>query len=150
MFSSAKFTRTRQGIEIKANALAIAMKRKEEYLGARVPKELKQKVIARASELRIPVSILIRNVLEEAFGGKGLEKEINSSRVGAYIKKDSSGTASANKFPMVLGWEDIRLNRSTVCTGCGKSLEPGSYVTLGIAAPGEERILLCDICKESL
>ena len=150
MFTSEKFTRARQGMEVKAKALAIAMKRKEEYLGARVPKELKERVIARASELRIPVSNLIRNVLEEAFGGQGLEKEISNSRLSTYIKKNSLGIASANRFPMVLGWEDIRLNRSTVCTGCGKNLEPGSYVILGIAAPGEERILLCDICKESL
>lgn len=148
MFTSTKFTRTRR--EMGSKALAVALKRKEEYLGARVPKELKEKVISRAEELKIPVSILIRNVLEEAFGEKVLSKQIGSSGKDTFPQRNRSSDVGENKFPMVLGWEDIRLNRSTVCTGCGKALEPGSYVTLGIAAPGEERILLCDICKESL
>ena len=52
---------------MRDKARATAMKRKEEYLGARVPRELRSKVIARAAELGIPVSILIRNILEQAF-----------------------------------------------------------------------------------
>jgi hypothetical protein len=148
MFTSEKFARSRQGIGAKVHA--IAMKRKEEYLGARVPKLLKKKVITRAEELGIPVSILIRNVLEDAFGEKETAQKSGPSGIGAYIQKNGPDATGTNKFPMVLGWEDIRLNRSTVCAGCGKSLEPGSYVTLGIAASGEERVLLCAICKESL
>ena len=150
MYTSEKYTRSRQGVEAKTKALAIAMKRKEEYLGARVPKELKKRVIARAAELGIPVSILIRNTLEEAFSGKGMEGEISTPRLGAYIHKDDTGVTAENKFPTVLGWEDIRLNRPATCESCGRALETGSHVTLGIAALGEERIILCDICKESL
>ena len=150
MYTSAKYTRTRQGVEAKTKALAIAMKRKEEYLGARVPKELKNRVITRAAELGIPVSILIRNTLEEAFGGKGLEVKVSNHQFGAFIHKNDSGAIAANKFPTVLGWEDIRLNRPATCVCCGEALEAGSHVTLGIAALGEERIILCDICKESL
>lgn len=150
MYTSAKYTRSRQGEEAKNKALAIALKRKEEYLGARVPKELKKRVITRAAELGIPVSILIRNTLEEAFSGKDLEGGISQPRVGAYIHKDDSGDVSANRFPTILGWEDIRLNRPSACSCCGEALEAGSQVTLGIAALGEERIILCDVCKESL
>lgn len=137
-------------MEAKTKALAIAIKRKEEYLGARVPKELKKRVITRAAELGIPVSILIRNTLEEAFSGKDMEGEFSKPRGDAYVLKDDSSVVAANRFPTVLGWEDMRLNRPTACSCCGKALEAGSYVTLGIAALGEERIILCDICKESL
>ena len=150
MFTSTKFARTRQGMKVKTKALAIAMKRKEDYLGARVPKELKERVITRAEELGIPVSTLIRNVLEEAFDGGGGESGGSNSPKRVYLQNINSSMVAANRFPMVLGWDDIRLNRAMECSGCGKGLEPGSYVTLGIAAPGEERILLCDICKESL
>lgn len=150
MYTSTKFARARRGTEVKAKVLAIAMKRKEEYLGARVPKELKERVIVSAEELGIPVSILIRNILEEAFSRKGLKRGVINSRADTDIHKYGKGMPTTNKYPMVLGWEDIRLNRTTACTGCGKNLEPGSYVTLGIAGPGEERIIFCDLCKESL
>jgi len=148
MFTSIKYARTRQGAEAKSKAMAVALKRKEEYLGARVPKELKKRVIARAEELGIPVSILIRNTLADAFGGMVDEGGASISQADAYV--DDSSVIKANKFPMVLGWEEIRLNRSAACACCGKALGPGSYVTLGIAAHGEERIILCDVCKGSL
>src|SRR3569832_2340392 len=53
--------------EVRDQAMAMAMKRKEEYLGARVPRWLKDKVIERARDTGVPVSILIRNILEEVF-----------------------------------------------------------------------------------
>ena len=50
--------RMRDVVRKQANAgqraHSIAMKRKEEYLGARVPKELREKVLRRAEELGIP------------------------------------------------------------------------------------------------
>ena len=54
---------------MRDKALSVAMKRKEEFLGVRVPKDLRDKVTDRANNLGIPVSILIRNILEEAFNG---------------------------------------------------------------------------------
>ena len=128
----------------------MAMKRKEEYLGARVPKELKERVILRAVELGIPVSILIRNILEAAFSDTAFKQDIHKTRIGTDVYRNGSDKVASNQFPSVLGWEDIRLNRSASCAGCGKNLQPGSHVTLGISSPGEERIILCDICKESL
>ncbi len=150
MHTTQKYARARQGMGAKSKALAIAMKRKEDYLGARVPKELKDRVIARAGEMGIPVSILIRNILEEAFSGKSLEGDIKNSRFGVDSLKGRSGAAEANRFPMVFAWEQIRLNRAAACAVCDKKLEPRSYAIMGITAPVEERIILCAICKESL
>ena len=150
MYPSVKYARSRRGEDVKAKALAIGMKRKEEYLGARVPKQLKEKVIARAEDMGIPVSILIRKVLEEAFGGQGLREMVGGNHSSAPANKNSGADVAENKFPTVLGWEEIRLNRPMSCVGCGKHLEPGLRVTMGIAAPGEERIILCDVCRESL
>jgi len=75
-------------------AVSMAMKRKEEYLGARVPKELRDRVIQCAKEMGIPVSILIRNTLEDAFGEGSSGRGILSSG-----KK-----TSAEEFSSVLGW----------------------------------------------
>ena len=150
MYTSVKYSRLRQGADAKTKALAAAMKRKEEYLGARVPKELKERVIARAEQLGIPVLILIRKVLEEAFESQGFRGIVGNSNASITASRSSSENAAENKFPMVLGWEEIRLNRPMTCVGCDKRLEPGMRVTMGISAPHEERIILCEICRESL
>ncbi len=135
---------------MRAKALTVAMKRKEEYLGARVPKELKDKVIKHAAGLGIPASILIRKVLEGAFGESDsgmISMQLNNH---AEIPQDRLGKIAANKYPKVLGWERIRLNRRTACDACGENVESGVYATLGLSLQGDEHVILCDICSESL
>lgn len=125
--------------QMRDQAVATAMRRKEEYLGARVPRELRDRVIERARELGIPVSILIRNVLEEAFR--------DPARVPGGVMMPSSqvSPASADRFAHVLGWERIVLNRPVRCAGCGRQLETGMEVTLGLG--GGEHVILCPACK---
>lgn len=118
-----------------------AMKRKEEYLGARVSRELRAKVIARADELGIPVSILIRNVLEQAFGE-------DAARSAPPASAGPGASKAADRFARVIGWERIVLNRSMGCASCGTAIASGARATLGIAAPGEEHVILCAKCKE--
>lgn len=132
----------KQANAMRDKARATAVKRKEEYLGARVPRELREKVIARANSLGIPVSILIRNILEEAFSGRAGE----ASDAG---RGDAVAGGRVGRFPGVIGWEEITLNRTMDCTGCGRGLSAGSSVTLGLGAPGEEHVILCDRCKGS-
>lgn len=139
----------RQNVDAREQALAIAMKRKEEYLGARVPKELKDKVIKRAESLGIPVSILIRNVLEEVFRDGGT-MPLGQSKPSVDMGAEAHGASAENQYPTVLGWEDITLNRAVACSACGARLHAGARVTLGVGVPGEEHIILCDLCKESV
>lgn len=163
-----------QAQAMRNQALSVAMKRKEEFLGARVPKELRDKVTARANEEGIPVSILIRNILEEAFKAsvsvahayadklpqEGAVPDSGSppaafAQAGATAAPGSSISAEAVdsyavRFPAVLGWEMIRLNRRADCSSCGKSLLPGTSVTLGLTSgvvqAGATHIILCDRC----
>jgi len=124
-------------------ARATAMKRKEEYLGARVPGELRAKVIDRANELGIPVSILIRNILEEAFSSStvaGTAVELTTTRVKGLVQEKDS-------YPSVIGWEQITLNRFMTCTGCARQIDAGARVTLGLTSPGEDHVILCSNCK---
>lgn len=128
------------GKVMRERALSMAMKRKEEYLGARVPRELRDRVLQRSKDMGIPVSILIRNILEDAF------KE-------AELAAMASGQASPEggrdeRFSAVLGWEKIVLNRNVVCSGCSISLNAGQNVTLGLGAG--EPIVLCDKCKSRI
>ena len=181
---------------MRDQALSVAMKRKEEFLGARVPKELRDKVTARANEQGIPVSILIRNILEDAFknhpnlaysarGGEPLQgmvapgilppapcmdaqeqlpTTLTEPFAGALpcvtaVPVHPAPTALTHpcvtRFPAVLGWEMIRLNRQVDCSSCGKQLLPGASVTLGVANDlgaglaqvGAAHIILCDQCQ---
>ena len=129
-----------QGQLRRDKARGAAMKRKEEYLGARVPGELRAKVIDRANDLGIPVSILIRNILEEAFA---------SPASGAAAVRDRSPVPDTNDYPGVIGWEQITLNRLMTCTGCARQIEAGARVTLGLTSPGEDHVILCSNCKTS-
>lgn len=131
----------RRAAGMREKAVAVAMRRKEEYLGARVPRELRERVLERAEALGIPVSILIRNVLEEYFGaGAGAAD-------GQTARKMSSRVSDFNH---VLGWEEITLNKRVECARCGVWLQPGMRVTLGLIGPGEGHVILCDRCKESI
>jgi hypothetical protein len=117
-----------------------AMRRKEDYLGARVSRELRAKVIARADELGIPVSILIRNVLEQAFMS---DAPASSSRSATAVNRKPDTV-----FAGVIAWERIVLNRGMSCASCGSDMAAGQVATLGIAAPGEDHVILCTKCKE--
>lgn len=139
----------REGSSARDKAMAMAMKRKEDYLGARVPRWLKDKVIERAKEIGVPVSILIRNVLEDTFreGGAAQVAQLGPS---VDTKAGTRQQEPALRFPSVVGWKEIQLNRAMACGGCGQQLQAGAYVTLGFASPGEEYVILCGLCKESL
>jgi hypothetical protein len=118
-----------------------ALARKQQYLGARVPKELRDKVIAKAESLGIPVSILIRNILEDAFSNTTVDDGDRHApgRIAA--------VARGERYPGVIGWEDIVLNRGMQCSGCRRHIGAGAVVMLGLAAPGEDHVILCDKCK---
>lgn len=126
-------------------ARATVMKRKEEYLGARVPKELREKVIDRANQLGIPVSILIRNVLEEAFSTMTTGGKAGSQSTAS----DTQAAVDTNDYPDVIGWEQIILNRPMTCTGCARQIDAGSRVTLGLTGTGGDHVILCSDCKAS-
>jgi hypothetical protein len=121
-------------------AVSMAMKRKEEYLGARVPKELRDRVIQRAKEMGIPVSILIRNTLEEAFKGTDSDQGLVSP-----VTNLTSAELTSDKFSAVLGWEKLLLNKTVSCSSCRVELKQATEAFLGIGA--SEPIVICNACK---
>src|SRR3569833_4063126 len=102
---------SRVGTTARDKALSLAMKRKEEYLGARVPRWLKDKVIERARDTGVPVSILIRNILEAAFREGRDGAQTRPSR-GAETGAETHLIEARRRFSTVIGWEQIELNRN--------------------------------------
>ncbi len=117
-------------------AFATAMKRKEEYLGARVPKELRDRVIAKAKEQGIPVSILIRNILEDAFN----DVSDGSSRKPLNMEE----MVESSVLDSVLAWDKISLNKGVNCVKCGKVLAEGDMAFLGLG--GAIPVVICPDC----
>ncbi len=110
-----------------------ARQRKAEYLGARVPAALKRKVIALAEQRGIPVSDLIRDVLEKAFAD--------------LPEASPQGTGTAASYPGVIGWETIELNQPMPCSACGRRLSAGERVSLGLTLGHGDHAILCRKCR---
>jgi len=124
-------------------AVSMAMKRKEEYLGARVPKILRDRVVERAKKLGIPVSILIRNTLEEAFKEGVVDGGVPASPVNSNDKNKISAD-----FSSVIGWELIQLNKIVECSGCGLELQKGIKANIGLGS--QLPVVICCACKENI
>lgn len=129
-----------QAMARRDEAVAMAMTRKEGYLGARVSKELRDRVMRRAEVMGMPVSILIRNILEEAFKSEG---DLSTQHVVPL-----SAGLEAGCFDSVLGWGSVVLNKSALCTGCGVDLPAGKAAALGFGAA--RPVILCSVCKAAV
>jgi len=141
--------------DMRDKAMAMAMKRKEEYLGARVPKALKERVIQKADEMSIPVSLLIRRLLEQTF------PEGNSTNPAAIIDEHISDklvsttainvvSTSKDKYADIIGWKEIEINQDRSCERCKEPLPKGSTVSLGFTSNEVGYVIVCSQCKSQL
>ena len=135
----------REARTAQARAEAEAQRRKAEFLGARVPRDLRDAVLRRAKAEGLPVSIWIRKQLEAAVGRLDPafgEAAPRGTAVGAFPVSRS--------FADVLGWETITLNRVAACASCSTEIAPGTSVTVGLSGSGAGPVVLCDRCKEHI
>jgi len=134
----------------RQKAMAVAARRKEEFIGARVPRELRAKLFQRAEAEGLPVSLLMRRILESYLLGGGDGQHPSPPVPPASVRAQGArrqGQAEVARFSHVLGWDNITLNRDVTCTGCGASLPAGGAATLGFPATGGAPVILCDACK---
>lgn len=129
---------------MRQKAMNMAIKRKEEYLGARVPKALKDKVINRAEELGIPVSLLLRKVLEEVFAEE--QTILKLENIKSVVAEQAS---VAKSYDDILGWKEIQLNKACDCDACGARQMAGTEVFMGIGT-GSNNPVLCNKCKDKI
>lgn len=153
--------------------------RKEKVLHTRISEDLADDIRRLADELRVPVSNIVRNVLEEAFS----VVEVVTDNVGDLIE-DVLGEADAARdrirrrhgrrrraargaaaeddieeaeqvgapeqgFPDVIGWQSLQLHRAQSCGACGTSIERGEQACAGVTARGVGGVFLCLACMEA-
>ncbi len=134
---------TERADAMRQQAMSAAEKRKQEYLGARVPKVLRERILLKAEALGIPVSILIRNILTdyiENIDAEVLTQEKAVNRTGL------AEEAKKNVFEEVIGWEKLTLNKEVVCNCCTKQMNKGDEVIFGMV-PGKSHVIICEQCK---
>lgn len=142
---------------------------KEKVLHTRVPESLDAQIKALADALRVPVSSLVRNILEDSVAVIDSAKELRrgwnefQSMIAESFRTPQSQHASAASapaaaatpvplasatllFPEVIGWQPLTLNISTACARCANALEPGDASHLGVRDVPGSRVLICDAC----
>lgn len=138
-----------RGSDMREKAMAIAMKRKEEYLGARVPKALKERVIKKADEMNIPVSLLIRRLLEQTFPeGSAAPVKLDIDNVTEAAAKPVS--SPKEKYADIIGWKEIEVSQDRSCERCREPLPKGSMASLGFTSTDAGYVILCPTCKSQL
>lgn len=142
--------------------------KKERVLHTRVPAVLEQELKQLAKNLRVPVSNVVRAILEDAVDtvdvvGKRAEGELRGvaerlsrergrlrSRARAPASEPPEETAephgSSPPLEGVIGYQALVLARQERCSLCGRELAPGAEAFLGVRERSGPRVILGREC----
>ena len=95
--------------------------RKDRVLQARVSPSLYNNLVAQARRLRVPVSNLVRNILEDST--RMVENIVDS---GIEIAEAIGKGMDDEDLSSVLGWQPMIANKRLACSHCGLPIEKGS------------------------
>jgi hypothetical protein len=129
--------------------------KKERVLHTRVPAVLEAELKRFAQNLRVPVSNLVRTILEDALevadaAGDRVEERLRKAatqiqsereRLRKKIKQDPLGD--------VYAFQDVTLAQPSRCAKCDAPLDAGDHAHLGLVDPNVAeggRIFVCDEC----
>ena len=149
--------------------------RKERVLHTRISDDLAADIRRVADDLRVPVSNVVRNVLEEAFSfveyvsdnfGELIDEVVDEAeaardrirsrrRAGRSARprprrQEAPQTQPSNDFDDVLGWQPLVLNRQRRCDQCDALLARGAQAFAGVTQAGIGGTTLCSACVEAL
>ena len=125
--------------------------RKERVIHTRVPAVLEQELKRLAGSLRIPVSNVVRTILEDAVAtldtvGQLAEGEL---RQAAEKLRQRRGALRRVVRPLegIVGYQALALARDESCALCGRELHPGEKAYLGVReVPEGPRVILGKEC----
>jgi hypothetical protein len=132
-----------------------ASSKKERVLHTRVPAVLERELKRLADNLRVPVSNLVRAVLEDAVSVADAATENVENRLKSFTKtlEDERGRLKTRvaRDPLadVFAFQPIKLALPTRCAKCAAELKRGASANLGLTnepRPGGERVIVCDSC----
>ena len=129
--------------------------RKERVLHTRVPAVLERELKRFAENLRVPVSNLVRTILEDALN----VADAASENVEGRLKKAAHSLEhererlkkKVHPDPLrgVFAFQPITLAQRATCAKCDRDLDPGEHANLGLTDepnPRGRRIFVCEGC----
>jgi hypothetical protein len=138
--------------------VAGASDKKERVLHTRVPAVLERELKRFAENLRIPVSNLVRAILEDAVqaadaAGENVEGRLKraAQQLGREREKLKKRVMpDQDQFERVYAFQPVTLAQPAACARCGRALARGERAQLGLTEPPaktpNERIFVCDAC----
>ena len=127
--------------------------RKERVLHTRVPAVLEQELKRFARNLRLPVSNVVRVILEDALkvadrASADVEERLHraAEAVGSERELIKKQLKTLDPLDDVLGFQPLVLAQPTECVACGTSLRRGENGWLGLTAEPGRRVIVCSSC----
>jgi hypothetical protein len=105
----------------------MAAEKKERVLHARIPAALEEQIKRLADSLRVPVSNLVRNMLEDAI--------------------DMTRRMAGDSLAGVYGWQELVLAVAVPCDLCGQKLGAGEPAYVGLShSTRDAKHFICPDC----
>jgi hypothetical protein len=130
--------------------------KKERVLHTRVPAVLEQELKRFARNMRVPVSNVVRVILEDALRVADRASGQVEDRLRDVVKAVSSERETIREklreldpLDDVLGFQPMVLAQPTECTRCRSSLRPGENGWLGLTTEPGRRVIVCGSCVPS-
>lgn len=141
-----------------AGAVPADKDKKERVLHTRVPAVLEQELKRFADNLRVPVSNLVRTILEDALqvadvASNSVEERLRRAAESLEHERTKLKQRVQREDPLanVFAFQEITLAQSAQCAKCNTRLDAGSRAFMGLSdtnTPGRTspRIIACAAC----
>ena len=134
--------------------------RKEKVLHTRVPAVLEEELKKLATNLRVPVSNVVRTILQDAVETldavqgraedelRGVADRLRARRARAQSEEMDAEHTPAPTAPLagIIGYQPLLLARTEHCTLCGSAISAGTSAYLGVREVSGPRVLLDEAC----
>jgi hypothetical protein len=130
-------------------------RKKERVLHTRVPAVLERELKRFADNLRIPVSNLVRTILEDAlhvadFAGSGIEQRLKSV-AKLPDREHLKQRVKSDPLAGILAFQAITLAQPTACGTCGDPVARGTEAHLAVSGTSYrgKNLIVCRACLPS-
>jgi hypothetical protein len=132
--------------------------KKERVLHTRVPAVLERELKRFATNLRVPVSNLVRTILEDAVSVADAATENVEQRLkkaASHLEQERKSLKKRIKSdPLadVFAFQSVKLAQEAECSKCERAMKRGQSANLGLTdppRPPSERVFVCDACVPS-
>ncbi len=127
--------------------------RKERVLHTRVPAVLERELKRFADNLRVPVSNLVRTILEDALSVADAATESVEERLrraAEHLEREREKLKKRMEHDPLSGivaFQEVTLAVPAACAKCAQTISRGSRAHLGIGDRSDDRVFVCESCR---